>query len=87
MPAVAGIGAGSLVGRLLPRVTGFGPSALSFAVVSLVMLVTIIALERVGRRLLPPAGLEPVNQAPDRTKETTEFSAIGECWHGGTHTI
>jgi HD-GYP domain-containing protein (c-di-GMP phosphodiesterase class II) len=57
VPAVAGIAAGSLVGRLLPRAVGFGPSALSFAVVSVVMLVTIIALERVGRRVLPLAAL------------------------------
>jgi HD-GYP domain-containing protein (c-di-GMP phosphodiesterase class II) len=57
VPAVAGIAAGSFVGRLLPRAAGFGPSAISFAVVSLVMLLTIIALERVGRRLLPLAAL------------------------------
>jgi hypothetical protein len=57
VPAVAGIAAGSIVGRALPRAAGFGPAALSFAVVSLAMLVTIIALERAGRRLLPLAAL------------------------------
>jgi HD-GYP domain-containing protein (c-di-GMP phosphodiesterase class II) len=45
------------VSRLLPRPNGFGGAALSFAAVSLVMLVTIIALERAGRRLLPLAAL------------------------------
>jgi HD-GYP domain-containing protein (c-di-GMP phosphodiesterase class II) len=67
VPAIAGIAAGAVVGRLLPRAAGFGPSALSFAVVSLVMLVTIIALERAGRRLLPLAALLNVSLLfPDR---------------------
>jgi HD-GYP domain-containing protein (c-di-GMP phosphodiesterase class II) len=57
IPAVAGIAAGAVASRLLPRAAGFGPAALSFAAVSLVMLVTIIALERAGRRLLPLAAL------------------------------
>jgi HD-GYP domain-containing protein (c-di-GMP phosphodiesterase class II) len=67
VPAVAGITAGSVVGRLLPRAVGFGPWALSFGVVSLVMLATIIVLERVGRRLLPLAALLNVSLLfPDR---------------------
>jgi HD-GYP domain-containing protein (c-di-GMP phosphodiesterase class II) len=67
VPALAGIATGAIVGRLLPRAVGFGPSALSFAVVSLVMLVTIIALERAGRRLLPLAALLNVSLLfPDR---------------------
>jgi HD-GYP domain-containing protein (c-di-GMP phosphodiesterase class II) len=67
VPAVAGIAAGAVVGRVLPRAVGFGPSALSFAVVSLVMLVIIIALERAGRRLLPLAALLNVSLLfPDR---------------------
>jgi HD-GYP domain-containing protein (c-di-GMP phosphodiesterase class II) len=57
VPAIAGIAAGTVVSRLLPRPNGFGGAALSFAAVSLVMLVTIIALERAGRRLLPLAAL------------------------------
>jgi HD-GYP domain-containing protein (c-di-GMP phosphodiesterase class II) len=57
LPAVAGIAAGAIVSRLLPHEPGFGPAALSFAVTSAVMLVTIIALERAGRRLLPLAAL------------------------------
>jgi HD domain/PKD domain len=62
-----GIAAGSVVGRLLPRAVGFGGSALSFAVVSLVMLVSIVALERAGRRLLPLAALLNVSLLfPDR---------------------
>ncbi len=57
IPAVAGIAAGAVASRLLPHAAGFGPTALSFVAVSLVMLVTIIALERAGRRLLPLAAL------------------------------
>jgi HD-GYP domain-containing protein (c-di-GMP phosphodiesterase class II) len=57
VPAVAGIAAGAMLSRILPRPDGFGAAALSFAAVSLVMLVTIIALERAGRRLLPLAAL------------------------------
>lgn len=57
IPAVVGIAAGALITRILPRPNGFPAAALSFASVSLVMLVTIIALERAGRRLLPLAAL------------------------------
>ena len=57
VPAVAGIAAGAVVSKVLPRVSGFGPSALSFTAVSLAMLVTIMVLERAGRRLLPLAAL------------------------------
>jgi hypothetical protein len=57
LPAAAGIAAGALVSRLLPHGPGFGPALLSFAVTSIVMLVTIVALERAGRRLLPLAAL------------------------------
>ena len=57
LPAAAGIAAGAFVSRTLPHGPGFGPAALSFGVTSLVMLVTIIALERAGRRLLPLAAL------------------------------
>ena len=57
IPAVAGIAAGTLLTRALPRPNGFGATALSFAAVSLVMLLTIIVLERASRRLLPLAAL------------------------------
>jgi HD-GYP domain-containing protein (c-di-GMP phosphodiesterase class II) len=57
IPAVVGIGAGALMSHVLPRPDGFAAAALSFAGVSLVMLVTIIALERAARRLLPLAAL------------------------------
>ena len=57
IPAAVGIAAGALLSRVLPRPDGFAAAALSFAAVSLVMLVTIIALERAGRRLLPLAAL------------------------------
>ncbi|HUZ70359.1 MAG TPA: HD-GYP domain-containing protein [Candidatus Saccharimonadales bacterium] len=57
VPAVAGIAAGTFLSRLLPHTTGVGPAILSFAAISAVMLVTIIALERAGRRLLPLAAL------------------------------
>ena len=57
IPAVVGIAAGAVLTRVLPRPNGFGAAALSFATVSLVMLITIIALERAGRRLLPLAAL------------------------------
>jgi HD domain len=57
LPATAGIAAGAIVSRLLPHAPGFGSAVFSFAVTSLVMLVTIIALERAGRRLLPLAAL------------------------------
>ncbi|MHB8488341.1 MAG: HD-GYP domain-containing protein [Candidatus Dormibacteria bacterium] len=57
IPAAAGIAAGALLSRVLPRPNGFAAAALSFAAVSLVMLVIIIALERAGRRLLPLAAL------------------------------
>jgi hypothetical protein len=65
LPAAAGIAAGAFVSRLLPRAPGFGPAALSLAVTSLVMLVTIIALERAGRRLLNLSLLFP-DRAPKR---------------------
>jgi HD-GYP domain-containing protein (c-di-GMP phosphodiesterase class II) len=55
------------MGRILPRTNGFAGAALSFATVSLVMLVTIIALERAGRRLLPLAALLNLSMLfPDR---------------------
>jgi len=57
VPAVAGIAAGVAMTRILPRPNGLGPAALSFAAVSVVMLVVIVALERAGRRLLPLAAL------------------------------
>ena len=57
VPAVAGIAAGAICSRLLPHASGFWPAVLTFAAVSAVMLVTIIALERAGRRLLPLAAL------------------------------
>jgi HD-GYP domain-containing protein (c-di-GMP phosphodiesterase class II) len=57
IPAAVGIAAGAVMTRLLPRPDGLASAALSFAAVSLVMLVTIIALERAGRRLLPLAAL------------------------------
>ena len=71
VPAIAGIAAGTLLTRILPQPNGFGAAALSFAMVSLVMLVTIIALERAARRLLPLAALLNVSllfpdQAPKR---------------------
>lgn len=43
--------------RVLPPATGVGPTLLSFTAVSLVMLLTIMAMERAGRRLLPLAAL------------------------------
>ncbi len=71
VPAVAGIAVGTLLTRVLPQPTGFAAAALSFAMVSLVMLVTIIVLERAARRLLPLAALLNVSllfpdQAPKR---------------------
>jgi putative nucleotidyltransferase with HDIG domain len=57
IPAIAGIAAGTFLSRALPHAPGLGPALLSFAAVSAVMLVTIIALERAGRRLLPLAAL------------------------------
>ena len=54
---MGGIAAGTLITRVLPRPDGLGAAALSFATVSLVMLLTIIAMERAGRRLLPLAAL------------------------------
>src|SRR6202051_4921574 len=57
VPAVVAIAAGTAMGRVMPRPNGFAGAALSFAAVTLVMLVTIIALERAGRRLLPLAAL------------------------------
>jgi HD-GYP domain-containing protein (c-di-GMP phosphodiesterase class II) len=57
VPAVAGIAAGVATTRILPRPNGFGAAVLSFAAVSVVMLVIIVALERAGRRLLPLAAL------------------------------
>jgi HD-GYP domain-containing protein (c-di-GMP phosphodiesterase class II) len=57
IPAAVGIAAGAWMSHVLPRPNGFAAAALSFAAVSLVMLVTIIAIERAGRRLLPLAAL------------------------------
>ncbi len=57
IPAAVGITAGAAMTRVLPRPDGFAAAALSFAAVSVVMLVTIIAVERAGRRLLPLAAL------------------------------
>jgi HD-GYP domain-containing protein (c-di-GMP phosphodiesterase class II) len=70
VPAAAGIVAGTVVSRLLPHAAGFGPAALSFAAVSLVMLVTIVGLERAGRRLLPLAALLNLSLLfPDRAPQ------------------
>jgi HD-GYP domain-containing protein (c-di-GMP phosphodiesterase class II) len=67
VPAAVGIAAGTALSRVLPRPNGFAGAALSFATVSLVMLVTIIALERAGRRLLPLAALLNLSMLfPDR---------------------
>src|ERR1700726_3995276 len=67
VPAVVAIPAGTAMGRVLPRPNGFAGAALSFATVTLVMLVTIIALERAGRRLLPLAALLNLSMLfPDR---------------------
>ena len=57
IPAAVGITAGAAMTRVLPRPDGFAAAALSFSAVSVVMLVTIIAVERAGRRLLPLAAL------------------------------
>ena len=57
VPAAAGIAAGTFLSKLLPHTPGAGPALLSFAAVSAVMLVTIMGLERAGRRLLPLAAL------------------------------
>ena len=59
VPAVAGIAAGAVLRRVLPRPDGFAAAALWFATVSLVMLITIVTLERAGRRLLhwPPCSI------------------------------
>ncbi len=57
VPAIAGIAAGTFLSRALPHAPGIGPALLSFGAVSAVMLVTIIVLERAGRRLLPLAAL------------------------------
>ncbi len=71
IPVLVGIGAGAVLTHVLPQPTGFAATALSFATVSLVMLLTIIALERAGRRLLPLAALLNLSllfpdQAPKR---------------------
>jgi HD-GYP domain-containing protein (c-di-GMP phosphodiesterase class II) len=67
VPAAVAIAAGTAVGRVLPRANGFAGAALSFATVTVVMLVTIIALERAGRRLLPLAALLNLSMIfPDR---------------------
>ncbi|HEY6783066.1 MAG TPA: hypothetical protein VI296_07505, partial [Candidatus Dormibacteraeota bacterium] len=57
IPAAVGITAGAAMTRVLPRPDGFAAAALFVAAVSVVMLVTIIAVERAGRRLLPLAAL------------------------------
>jgi HD-GYP domain-containing protein (c-di-GMP phosphodiesterase class II) len=57
IPAGVGVGAGAVMTRVLPRPNGLPSAALSIAAVSLVTLVTIIAMERAGRRLLPLAAL------------------------------
>lgn len=70
VPAAAGIVGGTAASRLLPHAAGFGPAALSFAAVSLVMLVTIVGLERAGRRLLPLAALLNLSLLfPDRAPQ------------------
>ena len=67
VPAAVGIAAGAALGRVLPRPNGFAGAALSFATVSLVMLATIIAVERAARRLLPLAALLNLSMLfPDR---------------------
>jgi HD-GYP domain-containing protein (c-di-GMP phosphodiesterase class II) len=67
IPGVVGIAAGAALSRVLPRTNGFAGAALSFAAVTLVMLVIVIALERAGRRLLPLAALLNLTMLfPDR---------------------
>ena len=45
------------MGHVLPRPTGFAGGLLSFAIVTVVTLATVVAVERLGRRLLPLAAL------------------------------
>ena len=70
VPAAAGIAAGTVLSRLVPQRPASAPPLLSFVAVSAVMLVTIIGLERAGRRLLPLAALLNLSLLfPDRRPE------------------
>jgi putative nucleotidyltransferase with HDIG domain len=57
VPATVGIVVGAVMSRVLPRPSGFAGAALSFAMVSVLTLATVIGVERLGRRLLPLAAL------------------------------
>ncbi|MEO8897811.1 MAG: HD domain-containing phosphohydrolase [Candidatus Dormibacter sp.] len=56
-PAAAGIATAAILSRLLPRPSGTPQALLSFAAITVAMLLVIVAVERVARRLLPLAAL------------------------------
>ena len=56
-PAVAGIATAASLSRLLPRPSGTPQALLSFAAITVAMLLVIVAVERAARRLLPLAAL------------------------------
>jgi HD-GYP domain-containing protein (c-di-GMP phosphodiesterase class II) len=56
-PAAAGIATAAILSRLLPRPSGTPQALLSFAAITVAMLLMIVAVERAARRLLPLAAL------------------------------
>jgi HD-GYP domain-containing protein (c-di-GMP phosphodiesterase class II) len=56
-PAAAGIATAAILSRLLPRPSGTLQALLSFAAITVAMLLVIVAVERAARRLLPLAAL------------------------------
>jgi HD-GYP domain-containing protein (c-di-GMP phosphodiesterase class II) len=56
-PAAAGIATAAILSRLLPRPSGTPQALLSFAAITVAMLLVIVAVERAARRLLPLAAL------------------------------
>jgi HD-GYP domain-containing protein (c-di-GMP phosphodiesterase class II) len=56
-PAAAGIATAAILSRLLPRPSGTPQALVSFAAITVAMLLVIVAVERAARRLLPLAAL------------------------------
>ena len=56
-PAAAGIATAAILSRLLPRPSSTPQALLSFAAITVAMLLVIVAVERAARRLLPLAAL------------------------------
>ena len=70
LPALAALGVALLLSRTLPHPAGLSGTLLWWASISAAILITVLAMERAARRLLPLAGLLNVSLLfPDRAPQ------------------